>query len=139
MTTIKALNNELKQFFTTHPLKPRYNMEFREQMPNLATASEVYPYVFFGFSSSNSLQNVKVFTFDVYCVDAIENDRSNIIDVISEMEMLINDVFNYLFENGYISENVVKTPLNNFDLDYVGGWVASFDIVVNQTCQYGKI
>ncbi|HUM43415.1 MAG TPA: hypothetical protein PKI14_10750 [Fervidobacterium sp.] len=108
-------------------------------MPNLATASEVYPYVFFGFSSSSSLQNVKILTFDVYCVDAIENDRSNIIDVISEMEMLINDVFNYLFENGYISENVAKTPINNFDLDYVGGWQASFDVVVDQTCTYGEL
>jgi hypothetical protein len=137
MTSIKYLKTELETWLSSHPANPKVFFEFTEQMPNLATKDEAYPLIFFAFSGSESYTNVVAHTFTVYCLDRISDDRSNIVDVVSEMQLLMNDIYLYFQTNHPVIDViglVASGPLNNFDLDYVGGWSAQITFELPQIC-----
>lgn len=135
--SLAYFNQEFKQFIESHPSKPKYFMEFTEQMPNLATRDEKYPLVFLSFNISIPSMNVITYSFDVYALDLLRDDRSNVIDVISEMTSLLNDIYQYFNGNhDFIDLPIapVFNPLNNFDLDYVAGRIGTFDFELPQNC-----
>lgn len=137
MTSYKYLIQEVEAFILAHPTAPKFFAEFKEQMPNLATIDEKYPLVFMIPESSVSGQMVINYNVEIYCLDLINDDRSNINDILSEMSMLMNDIYQHFSEyhdNVFINVPPVTTPLNNFDLDYVAGWVGSFGFEVPQIC-----
>jgi len=137
MTSIKYLKNELETWLSSHPANPKVFFEFTEQMPNLATINEAYPLIFFAFNTSESYTNVITHTFTVYCLDRIADDRSNIVDVVSEMQLLMNDIYLHFQTNHPVIDViglVSSEALNNFDLDYVGGWSAQITFELPQIC-----
>ena len=137
MTSIKYLKTELETWLSSHPANPKVFFEFTEQMPNLATINEAYPLVFFAFNTSESYTNVITHNFTVYCLDRISDDRSNIVDVVSEMQLLMNDIYLHFQTNHPIIDViglVSAEPLNNFDLDYVGGCSSIVTFELPQIC-----
>jgi hypothetical protein len=80
--------------------------------------------------------NTNVFTLDVYCVDIIQKDRANINTILSDTQLILNDLYLYYTDGTDLSVTVITdptmTPLNNFDLDYVAGWVGTFTFEVDQ-------
>ena len=107
-------------------------------MPNLATIDEQYPLVFMAFSPAVPQMNVINYTVEIYVLDKIRDDRSNIIDVMSDTAQIINDIYQN-YNNGTEEIDVISlptfNPLNNFDLDYVAGWVGTFDFELPQGCK----
>jgi len=138
MSSLKGLIQSVKSFVESHPANPKFFAEFTEQMPNLATIDEQYPLVFMAFSPAVPQMNVINYTVEIYVLDKIRDDRSNIIDVMSDTGQIINDIYQNYY-NGESTIDVISlptfNPLNNFDLDYVAGWVGTFDFELPQGCK----
>jgi hypothetical protein len=136
MTSYYALLNKLETFFNAHIQVKKFGGEFREQMPNFSTLDERYPLVYVVPTSETSGMNTNVFTLDVYCVDIIQKDRANINTILSDTQLILNDLYLYYTDGSDLSIDIIidptMTPLNNFDLDYVAGWVGTFTFEVNQ-------
>lgn len=136
MTSYYTLLNKLETFFNAHIQVKKFGGEFREQMPNFSTLDERYPLVYVVPTSETSGMNTNIFTLDVYCVDIIQKDRANINTILSDTQLILNDLYLYYTDGPDFSIEIIgpptMTPLNNFDLDYVAGWVGTFTFEVNQ-------
>ena len=136
MTSYYTLLNKLETFFNAHIQVKKFGGEFREQMPNFSTLDERYPLVYVVPTSETSGMNTNVFTLDIYCVDIIQKDRANINTILSDTQLILNDLYLYYTDGSDLSIDILvdptMTPLNNFDLDYVAGWVGTFTFEVNQ-------
>jgi hypothetical protein len=136
MTSYYTLLNKLETFFNAHIQVKKFGGEFREQMPNFSTLDERYPLVYVVPTSETSGMNTNIFTLDVYCVDIIQKDRANINTILSDTQLILNDLYLYYTDGSDLSIDILidptMTPLNNFDLDYVAGWVGTFTFEVNQ-------
>lgn len=136
MTSYYALLNKLETFFNNHLQVKKFGGEFREQMPNFSTMDERYPLVYVVPTSEISGMNTNVFTLEVYCVDIIQKDRANINTILSDCQLILNDLYLYYTDGSDLSVTIITdpsmTPLNNFDLDYVAGWVGTFTFEVDQ-------
>jgi hypothetical protein len=136
MTSYYVLLNKLETFFNAHLQVKKFGGEFREQMPNFSTMDERYPLVYVVPTSEISGMNTNVFTLEVYCVDIIQKDRANINTILSDCQLILNDLYLYYTDGSDLSVTVITdptmTPLNNFDLDYVAGWVGTFTFEVDQ-------
>ena len=136
MTSYYQLLNKLETFFNAHIQVKKFGGEFREQMPNFSTLDERYPLVYVVPTPATPGQNTNVFTMDIYCVDIIQKDRANINTILSDTELILNDLYLYYTDGPDLSVEIITqptfNPLNNFDLDYVAGWVGSFTFEVNQ-------
>lgn len=88
----------IRTFALNHYFVNKFDFEFREQMPNLATLDEAYPLLFVVPIASDTIQNVNEFDIDVYCVDRYQKDRTNVNYVISDCNQTLNDLVLWLEE-----------------------------------------
>lgn len=134
MTSYISLLSKIEAFCNAHLQIKKYGGEFREQMPNFATKDEKYPVVFVTPTSDTEALNTNQFTVDIYCVDLIQADRTNLNSIISDCQLILKDMYVYYTNDNDIEIDVVgtasMTPLNNQDLDYVAGWVMSITFEV---------
>lgn len=125
----------IRTFALNHYFINKFDFEFREQMPNLATLDEAYPLLFVVPIASDTIQNVNEFDIDVYCVDRYQKDRTNVNYVVSDCNQTLNDLVLWL-EEGQDDIEIVststQTPINNDLLDYVGGWVLRLRLQVEK-------
>jgi hypothetical protein len=125
----------IRTFAINHLQIKRFGFEFREQMPNIVTTEESFPYLFVVPVGSNSLQNVREIDFDVYCVDKYQSERNNVPYIISDTDLILADLTLWL-EEGQDDIEVVRsyptTPINNDLLDYVGGHVMRLRVQVDR-------
>lgn len=134
MTSYISLLNKIEAFCNAHLQIKKYKGEFREQMPNFATTDEKYPVVFVVPTSDTETLELNQFTLDIYCVDIIQKDRANLNTIVSDCHLILKDLYLYFKDGSDLSVDVITdptmTPLNNFDLDYVAGWVMSITFEV---------
>ena len=134
MTSYISLLNKIEAFCNAHLQIKKYKGEFREQMPNFATTDEKYPVVFVVPTSDTETLELNQFTLDIYCVDIIQKDRANLNTIVSDCHLILKDIYLYFKDGSDLSVDVLTdptmTPLNNFDLDYVAGWVMSITFEV---------
>jgi len=138
MTSYYSLLNKIEAFCNAHLQIKKFAGEFREQMPNFCTLDEKYPVVFVVPNASLPTLNQKDFTIDIYCVDVIQKDRANLNVILSDTELILNDIYLYFSDGPDLSVEIMSsptlTPLNNFDLDYVAGWFMTVTFQVNGYC-----
>lgn len=138
MTSYEALINKLNDWCLAQIQDIKFYGEFREQMPNLATITEVYPLVFVSPVSSSGYSqfgtNTIDYTVDIYCVDIIQKNRGNINHIVSDCQLILNDIYVYYASDEDEEITIVGTPqlvpLNNADLDYVAGAVMTITFQV---------
>lgn len=139
MTSYISLLSKIEAFCNAHLQIKKYGGEFREQMPNFATKDEKYPVVFVTPTSDTEALNTNQFTIDIYCVDLIQADRTNLNSIISDCQLILKDMYVYYTNDNDVEIDVVgtasMTPLNNQDLDYVAGWVMS---ITFEVASYGS-
>lgn len=118
--------NVIRTFANNHLQVNKFDFEFKEQMQNLATKNEAFPFIFVVPVGSDTLANVNEFDVDIYCVDRLQKDRSNVNYIVSDCNKILNDLVLWL-EEGQTDLEVIGTstqsPINNDLMDYVGGWV----------------
>jgi hypothetical protein len=135
MTSYITLLSKIEQFCNAHLQIKKYGGEFREQMPNFSTKDEKYPVVFVEPISDLEDLNTNQFSINVYCVDIIQKDRANLNTIVSDCQLILKDMYVYYTNDMDAQLDVVgtstMTPINNFDLDYVAGWVMSITFEVS--------
>lgn len=135
MTSYITLLSKIEQFCNAHLQIKKYGGEFREQMPNFSTQNEKYPVVFVEPVSDLEDLNTNQFSINVYCVDIIQKDRANLNSIVSDCQLILKDLYVYYRNDMDIQLDVVgtstMTPVNNFDSDYVAGWVMSITFEVS--------
>lgn len=137
MTSYTTLLNKIDAFCQQHLQIKKNAGEFKEQMPNFSTMDEKYPLVFYVPISQTMGDFTNVFNLDIYCVDIIQKDRANINTILSDTNLILNDLYLYFSQGSDLSidaQTPSLTPLNNFDLDYVAGWVMNITFEVDQYC-----
>lgn len=136
--TLFEVIKRLETFCDSHLQVKKFGADFQEQMPNFATQDEKYPIVFVTIPNSATLtENLNTFQIDVYCLDIIQKDRDNIITILSDTQLILNDIYLDLQTGDDWSIDVTNaslTPLNNDLLDYAAGWVMTLDLEVETYC-----
>jgi len=141
MTSYITLLSKIEQFCNAHLQIKKYGGEFREQMPNFSTKDEKYPIVFIEPLSDLEDLNTNQFSINVYCVDIIQKDRANLNTILSDCQLILKDMYVYYTNDMDAQLDVVGTasmsPLNNYDLDYVAGWVMgiTFEVSTYGPCE----
>ena len=127
----------LETFCNNHLQVQKFGADFEEQLPNFATQDEKYPIVFVSPVSVSNGENLNTFSIEVRCLDIIQKDRANIINILSDTQLILNDIYLELQTGTDLSIDIVNdslTPLNNDLLDYAAGWVMSLDLEVETYC-----
>ena len=136
--TLFEVIKRLETFCDSHLQVQKFGADFLEQLPNFATQDEKYPVVFVNIPNSASLgENLNTFSLEVYCLDIIQKDRDNIITILSDTQLILNDIYLELQTGTDLTIDVTGatlTPLNNDLLDYAAGWVMTLDIEVETYC-----
>lgn len=135
MISIKQVVDQLEAFAIAHKQIKKFGFEFKEQMQNLATENEKYPFLFVCPIDSDPMTNTVGFAFDIYCVDRIQNDRSNTKFIVSDTQLILGDLSRWLEEGDHsidVDRVYPSTPINNDLLDYVQGWVMRVRVQVER-------
>lgn len=129
---------KLETFCNSHLQVKKFGADFEEQLPNFATQDEKYPIVFVSPVNVSQTDNLNTFSIEVRCLDIIQKDRANIINIMSDTQLILNDIYLYINTGTDWSIDVVGnslTPLNNDLLDYAAGWVMTLDLGVETYCE----
>jgi hypothetical protein len=117
--TLFEVIKRLETFCNSHLQVQKFGADFLEQLPNFATQDEKYPIVF------------------VNIPNIIQKDRDNIITILSDTQLILNDIYLDLQTGTDWTIDVTAasmTPLNNDLLDYAAGFVMTLDIEVETYC-----
>jgi len=124
--TLFEVIKRLETFCDSHLQVKKFGADFLEQLGNFATQDEKYPIVFVNVPNSTTLgENLNTFSLEIYCLDIIQKDRDNIITILSDTQLILNDIYLELQTGTDLTIDVTNaslTPLNNDLLDYVAGW-----------------
>ena len=136
--TLFQVIKRLETFCDSHLQVKKFGADFLEQLPNFATQDEKYPIVFVNIPNSATVgENLNTYSLDIYCLDIIQKDRDNIITILSDTQLILNDIYLDLQTGTDWTIDVTgasMTPLNNDLLDYAAGFVMTLDIEVETYC-----
>jgi len=141
VTSYTVLKDRIQIFCDNHYQIEKFGGEFQSEINNFATKDERYPILYLSPINQRVYENVTEFDLDIYVLDLIDDDRSNINVILSDTNLILNDLYNY-YKEGYDSNidvigNPSLSPLNNQLLDYAAGWVMRITLEVNNytACQ----
>jgi hypothetical protein len=141
ITSYTVLKDRIQIFCDNHYQIEKFGGEFQSEINNFATKDERYPILYLSPINQRVYENVTEFDLDIYVMDLIDDDRSNINVILSDTNLILNDLYNY-YKEGYDSNidvigNPSLSPLNNQLLDYAAGWVMRITLEVNNytACQ----
>jgi len=136
--TLFEVIKRLETFCNSHLQVQKFGADFLEQLPNFATQDEKYPIVFVNIPNSATVgENLNTYSLDIYCLDIIQKDRDNIITILSDTQLILNDIYLDLQTGTDWTIDVTAasmTPLNNDLLDYAAGFVMTLDLEVETYC-----
>ena len=92
MNSLQAIIDHIELFYTNHLQVMKVGSDFKEQLYNFATQNEKYPLVYIVPSGVIPTENTTEFTFDIYCYDIIQKDRTNIITILSDTQQILSDL-----------------------------------------------
>lgn len=134
-TSYSKILQTIGSFASQHLQIKKYAFDFDEQMPNLATLDEKYPFLFVSPNNSVFNENTNEFTINVYCFDIIEKDRVNINTIVSDTNQILNDLYRWFFDGNIQGIDLIgyttATPINNALLDYCAGWRMQLTLIVD--------
>jgi len=128
----------LETFCNSHLQVQKFGADFLEQIGNFATQDEKYPIVFVSPVSATTGDALNNFTIEVRCFDIIQKDRDNIINILSDTQLILNDIYLDLNTSTDWTIDVLSSslsPLNNDLLDYAAGWVMTLTLEVETYCE----
>lgn len=141
MTSYIQLLDKIETFCDDHIQIEKFGGEFKEQLPNFATQNEKYPIIFVEPVSSTEGLDLSQFSVNIYCLDIVQKDRANLNTILSDCHLILRDLYLYFHDGTDLTIDVISepsfTPLNNYDLDYVAGWVGAFtfEVETSNECQ----
>lgn len=138
MISYRQLDKKIENFCNSHLQIKRYKAEFNSEQGNFATENKDFPIVFMDLVNTSPLEFTTIFTVDIYCWDIIEKDRSNLVTCLSDTNLIVRDIYNFIKFGDDIDYDILNIPsilpLNNGLLDYTVGNVLRVDIEVSNYC-----
>jgi hypothetical protein len=139
--TYLTLLTIIENFSKNHLQIQRFKSDFLEQIGNFGTEAEAYPIL---YVTPNTVQfnnftsgDFNTISINIYCVDIIQCDRSNVNTILNSCNLILNDLHLYLKNSdipGINLSNISSTlPLNNYMLDETGGWYMTLTFETNST------
>jgi hypothetical protein len=133
-----ALVWKLEQFCRNHSQIKRFGTDFPEQMGNMATLDDSWPFVFLSPVSKTLDRFVSTYTIDIYCWDRLEKGRSNIVTGLSDTDLILTDIWTWFINDEDLDIDVINNPtinpLNNGLLDYCVGNVLRINFQIDTYC-----
>lgn len=138
MISYIQLIQKIESFCNNHKQIKRFGADFVENQGNFATLSNEYPIVFMAPVAKTLQQDVAYFTVDIYSWDVIDKDRSNINTCLSDTDLILTDIYNYIKNGTDYTIDIINipniTPLNNGLLDYTVGNVMRVEFEIGSYC-----
>ena len=144
-TTYLKMLQLFESFSSAHLEVKRFKSDFLEQMENFGIQGEEYPILYCVPSPSvfgaDEFTDRNQYTFTFYSVDIINKGRTNINPILNTTSLILNDLHLWLKDGDLPGVDVLEVssiqPINNYLLDYVGGWQMSITLDVDSysVCQ----
>ena len=141
VTSYNVLQSKIEAFCDNHYQVKKFGGEFYSEINNFATQDEKFPIIFSSPVAQRVSDNVIEFDMDIYCLDIIKKDRTNLNNILSDTNLILNDLhlFFKLGEDSSVDviDGTSLTPINNSLLDYAAGWVMriTFEVTNYGPCQ----
>jgi hypothetical protein len=135
----------IESFASEHKEIRRFKADFLEQLQNFGTDGESYPILYVVPNASsfniNTYNDMNTFTLNIYCVDLINEDRSNVNTILNTTNLVLNDLHLFFKEAEIAGIDLINTsnltPLNNYMLDVTTGWFVTmtFEVQSHSVCE----
>jgi hypothetical protein len=132
------LLNIIETFASSYLGVERFGSDFYEQLSDFSSKGESFPLLYVAPDINTYSENTNNFNLRVYCVDRMEKDRSNVSEVLSMTDKVLNDLVIWINDNNFgvdINLPVTSTPINNPLMDNVIGRYMDIDVFV---ASYGE-
>ena len=130
--TLNQIIGEFNEIATQHRQINNFTVGTIEDFATSGTTN--YPAWWVGYDSNAFASRTEDFTFTFWLVDRVKKDRSNLIEIHSDMKQVAMDVIAQLNDSGYgwkVSESVNLSAIYEpFHEDEIAGW--SFDFTISQ-------
>lgn len=133
LKNFKEIVQELETFCTEHN---QINSFAWGNIDNISTTDQVYPQLFLMPVPSTLESTMANITFDMYVMDVMKQDRSNLLDVMNETLLIGSDVVANYFDNEEdynmtLDESVINIQPFEFRFDDVlAGWIFTITLQV---------
>ena len=130
-----------------YPQVKQFGSDFESEMQNYLTNNEKWFSVFVAIPQETVMtvkENVNTITVRVFCHGRIQNNRNNIIDIVSDSQLILSDLYrelNELNEDFELEGESNIVPVNNSLLDYLAGNYYELTFIVNPVnkCEIPKL
>lgn len=131
--TLNQLNDLFKLYVTNSLQIKRYGFGEVYDISQLTSDAQDFPLMWVQLTNVNyPTENVKIANFNILFMDILKNDKSNEIEIWSDMVQAAEDMIKYLRYNSNTDYEVVGTPLiTTFTerfTDYLGGATLNISI-----------
>lgn len=130
--TLNQIVGEFQEIANQHRQINNFTVGTIEDFATSGTTN--YPAWWVGYDSNAFASRTEDFTFTFWLVDRVKKDRSNLIEIHSDMKQVAMDVIAQLNDSGYgwkVSESVNLSAIYEpFHEDEIAGW--SFDFTISQ-------
>ena len=135
MKNYSILLSYLQQFCENHFLIKRFHSSFETNIENFAISDVSFPILYAIPANIEMDMWVNTYTFKLYCVDLLLEDRSNEQTILNDTSDIFRDLFNWLKMDdttgiSLIDYNPKLFPVNNFLMDKSVGWYANIEFTV---------
>jgi hypothetical protein len=127
------LLNIIETFSSSYLGVNRFGSDFYEQFSEFTSKDEAFPILYVTPDVNTYNENTNNFNIRVYCVDRMEKDRSNVSEVLSMTDKVLNDLVVWINDNNFgvdINLPVNSTPINNPLMDNVIGRYMDMNVFV---------
>jgi len=126
-------NSYLQAFADAHYQVMRYGSDFVDQLQNFGSKGTTYPLLYCAPANYNFRPNkftgsrLNELTVNIYCIDLLLDDRSNVNPILNTTSCILNDLFKWLTEAQLPGVDLLSVsplrPLNNYTMESCAGWV----------------
>jgi len=130
---IKLLQ-KIKTFCEAHYQIKRYGFDFEEQIGGFEEVENLFPFIYIVPISKVLGENTNTFTVRIYCADQIMQSRNNVNTIVSDADLILNDLYRYFKDGSDVDVDVLNdptiTPINNAFLTKCAGCVMDLQVDV---------
>lgn len=124
----------IEDFSDNHLQLQRFGEGFRADINLISTEENNFP-ILYVEPLSHTMQNwVQRYRIRIYCLDLLQQDKSNRRDILSDCLQILNDLYKYIkndSQNNFDVTNIpTSLPVQNISIEGVGGWSSEFEILV---------
>lgn len=146
--SLRKIVDIIQEKSSQYPQVRKFASDFESEMQSYLTKTESWFSIFVAIPQETTMtvkENVNVITVRVFCHGRIANDRSNIVDVVSDTQLVLADLCRELdnitgedFETETESQII---PINNSMLDYLAGNYTDISFIVEPVnkCEIPKL